>query len=366
MATHPDMDRESGASTPIGSTPASGFDALDLLPFGCFLVDSSLHVVKTNRCFQRLIGCKLDHSHSLGNLGKILNIDLEASCRRALNTKSQRHQLLKAQVPESSDESLFIALAPADEAAETGELWGIVGRIKAKNTVIDNRGMDTDRSSFLAHVTHQIAHELRNPCTIIGGFAALLRRDLDLADKLSEYAGIIMDEALRVEKTLNEVLNFSESLAKTKAHVDLNELVVDAVDKLRVDSGACGPGFEIVRCDEVLPVLVNGEQAVQSISDILAILCAGLPESVTIRIATSALGESNRVEFDFVNGSPDAVRIEDSLSRLFSGGSQASGLRLTLAVEAIRFNDGEFEISGSSEGGTRLSVAYPAVEVHHV
>ncbi len=67
-----------------------------------------------------------------------------------------------------------------------------------------------DRKDRLVNYTLEaVAHEIRNPLTAVGGLARRLADSLDPQSHSGKYAKAIMDEALRLEKVLSEMLEQS-------------------------------------------------------------------------------------------------------------------------------------------------------------
>ncbi|MBW1739837.1 MAG: response regulator [Deltaproteobacteria bacterium] len=59
---------------------------------------------------------------------------------------------------------------------------------------------------FANQVSLQLMHELRNPLTAIGGFSRLAYTKDCPEDQLKEYARVIFDQTVRLEKVFNKVL----------------------------------------------------------------------------------------------------------------------------------------------------------------
>jgi signal transduction histidine kinase len=59
---------------------------------------------------------------------------------------------------------------------------------------------------FANDVALKLMHELRNPLAALGGFSRLISSKDYPEDKVKEYAKIILEQALRLDKAVDEVL----------------------------------------------------------------------------------------------------------------------------------------------------------------
>lgn len=222
-----------------------------------------------------------------------------------------------------------------------------------------------ERISLASEISHKISHELRNPLTIIGGFAALLKSKLDPADKLSEHAQIIVEETARLESAMTEVLNFSKSFALEKEAVDLYE-----IGRIAVEVFVRQHETRVLELASVVDsqhfVCVNKDQAVQSLYDILEHIDSALPESARLIIRTDAAESKHRLVIWIMCAKCEEEESRTALSEAFDSELQGSSLRMTLAFETIRYNGGEPGIEIGDDGQACVYIAYPVLEVLHV
>ncbi len=219
-----------------------------------------------------------------------------------------------------------------------------------------------EKSSLMAEITHKIAHELRNPITIIGGFAALLNRGLNPADKLSEYGRIIVDETLRVEKALEDVLNFSKSFAQDREACDLREIVQATTDVLEQTHSHIEMRLDPPVEDYPLMIRVNRDQTVQSLRDIIEAVGSFMPDNTPLRLSLRDDSAMRRIELHWQIPGIERQRITELLTDMLESRTSGSSLRLTLAFETVRYNGGEPGLAARSADDQYLFIEYPSLE----
>lgn len=222
-----------------------------------------------------------------------------------------------------------------------------------------------ERISLASEISHKISHELRNPLTIIGGFASLLKSKLDPADKLNEHAQIIVEETARLENAMTDVLNFSKSFALEKETVDLAEIGRAAVEVFARQHNARSLEFD--ESPEVSHfVCVNKDQAMQSLHDILEHIDSVLPVQARLVVNLDSGHGKHRVVIWIRSQREEDSACRHALSEAFDSELQGSSLRMTLAFETIRYNGGEPGIAIGDDGQACVYVAYPVLEEQHV
>ncbi|UCD63436.1 MAG: PAS domain-containing protein [Candidatus Zixiibacteriota bacterium] len=87
----------------------------------------------------------------------------------------------------------------------------------------------------LGEMAATVAHEVRNPLSGIGGFAALLLRDLDDNDPRRELVEKITRGVDSLNETVETLLSYSRFEEVNKTEVDLEEYVKGTVEQFRLD-----------------------------------------------------------------------------------------------------------------------------------
>lgn len=100
-----------------------------------------------------------------------------------------------------------------------------------------------EKMALVGRITSTIAHSIRNPLMIIGGFARSILKSTPAGDPKRDFIESIVGEARQLEAVLDEILNYSNSLYPTRDFWDVNQLLEavlkDVQEALREKGGNC-------------------------------------------------------------------------------------------------------------------------------
>ncbi len=215
-----------------------------------------------------------------------------------------------------------------------------------------------------------VSHELKTPLTSIRMFAELMQNGrAETAGKAPQYLRIIMVEAERLTRLINNVLDFAKLERKQKSFdkqpLDLHRVVARTWEAhelhlqesgFRTDWKAAEPPYPVVGDDDVLAqilvnLLSNAEKYSGSQKDVeLHSYLDGNHVCVSVLDRGSGVptGEERKIFEAF-------YRAHDSLSNGIAG----SGLGLTLAQQLAREHGGEIIYQPREGGGSNFTLKLP-------
>ena len=112
---------------------------------------------------------------------------------------------------------------------EVGKLTVANEKLKEQQELI----VKMEKMALVGRITSSIAHSIRNPLMIIGGFARSLLKTASESDRNRKYLESIVREAKQLEDVLEEVLGYADSLYPAMDTWDINQLVTSAFDKIK-------------------------------------------------------------------------------------------------------------------------------------
>lgn len=93
----------------------------------------------------------------------------------------------------------------------------------------------SEKLASVGRLSAGFAHEIGNPLSIVQGYVELLKRDnIDNSDR-KNFASKAQIELDRINKLILEMLDFSKPAESNEISVNLNEMVLEVIDLLRVE-----------------------------------------------------------------------------------------------------------------------------------
>jgi two-component system phosphate regulon sensor histidine kinase PhoR len=222
------------------------------------------------------------------------------------------------------------------------------------------------KSDFVSNVSH----ELRTPLSLIGMFSETLEMDrIKSEEKKKEYYSIISQEANRLSKIVNSILNFSKMEAGKRQYnfVDsyLNDVVENVYRSYKFHLEQKGFKFDIIK-DESIPILKIDEEAVSEA--IVNLVDNAVKYCDTTKEITVHTGMENNFAFvevaDKGIGIPekDQKKIFDKFFRVSSGNIhniKGSGLGLSIVKHIVDAHKGKIELFSVDSKGSKFRLLFP-------
>jgi signal transduction histidine kinase len=224
------------------------------------------------------------------------------------------------------------------------------------------------KSTFVANVSH----ELKTPLSLISLFSEILELGrVHNEAKKAEYYGIIRHESRRLNKTIDNILDFSRIEAGRKTYElvegDMSEVIDHVLSTHRYQ--VINSGFDIQTDIQTrLPsVLIDRDAMAQAISNLLdnAIKYSGKVKQLSITAKTVESDLSIEIA-DHGVGIPRAeqAKIFEKFYRVGNGlvhDVKGSGLGLSLVKHIIEAHKGTISVESDVGKGTRFTILLPIV-----
>lgn len=217
-----------------------------------------------------------------------------------------------------------------------------------------------DRMKELGEMAAQVAHEIRNPLGGIKGFASLLKRDLADQPEQAKMADYIIEGTDNLNRLVTQVLNYSRPVMPQFQAVDLNDLVQDSQNFIKLDCNI-SPQPRIILKLYQEPVIVQADYALLkgALLNLLVNSCQAMPKGGTITVLTSKNPNEAVLEVsDTGIGIPIEIQ-EKVFSPFFTTKANGNGFGLAEVHKVIQAHGGSIKLKSEENKGTTFTLIIP-------
>lgn len=227
-----------------------------------------------------------------------------------------------------------------------------------------------EKEAAVGRLARGVAHEINNPLQSVLGFVQLLiqetrERGGHSGPESLAHLERIEESALRCKRIVDALLDFTRQSAGQPTAIDLLgllELNLVAVRRTIEDNGA-----RLVVRGDVGPCPVEGDpgQLTQALFNVLANARDAVADGGCVEIEIEIV--AGRVVIAVCDDGPGIA--EDDLARVFDPFfstkdiGDGAGLGLCAARGILRAHGGDIRVASSPEGGARVELSLPLVEV---
>jgi two-component system NtrC family sensor kinase len=227
-----------------------------------------------------------------------------------------------------------------------------------------NKLVQAEKLSALGRLAADVAHEIRNPLTAIGGFARRLYKTA-AGEKERERAEVIVAEVDRLEKILRDVLTFSRDARSHLEKHPVGELVYDVV---KMHENVCSEqsvNVEVLTEQGLPPVLMDRDQVRQALTNLIANALDAMPRGGTLKITTGS-EVLHGVRYVFLKVSDTGQGIaDDKLPLIFEPFfttkemGRGTGLGLSITNKIMEEHGGFIRVESTQGAGSVFSLYFP-------
>lgn len=218
-----------------------------------------------------------------------------------------------------------------------------------------------EKMAVIGELTSSIAHELRNPLTVIGGFANMMLTAGDCGAN-TEYLNIIMTETQRAEAAIHQVLDYSKASRAAGRHIDFNLLVRRTYDMLlsRIKFDRKKPEF--IPTEPGFSIWGNTEQLMYALFQFMFLTIEEIVGEIGIKFSTSFADNRAKMKISFAGDESGKDRLTKTLGQFFGTATGTQKLSILVAGETIRCHGGNYGLESRQGGFPSIYVDLPQWE----
>lgn len=230
---------------------------------------------------------------------------------------------------------------------------------------VQGRMIQDEKLSALGRLTADVAHEIRNPLTSIGGFARRLNKRLSAGSREKDYADIVVAEVDRLERILRDVLTFSSESKYELKYQEINGIVTESFNIYQDICKEQSVTIEQQLDSSLPPVLMDRGQVRLAINNLISNAIDVMPDGGTLTIKTylEYIFEVRYVVIEVMDTGPGLPH--EALNMIFEPFyttkeiGAGTGLGLSICKKIVDDHNGLIFVHSELTSGTDFKMMFP-------
>jgi len=229
----------------------------------------------------------------------------------------------------------------------------------------------TDRLRSLETIAAGFAHEIRNPLTSIKTFIQLTPERKDDAHFIQGFSQIVLDDVHRIERLIQEILDYARYMDPQLTEEDLNTVVSSCLYFIDVKARSRGIKIEKELASEIPRVMLDRQQMKQVLLNLfLNAMDAMGEDGGTLQVRTRMIMKPEghgwvQVEIEDTGHGISPANLEHIFDPFFttkheSGENEGTGLGLSIAHQIIQEHRGHIQVRSTEGVGTVFLINLPS------
>ncbi len=237
----------------------------------------------------------------------------------------------------------------------------ILGTLKDREQREQKRFRETEKLAAVGKAVFALVHDLRTPLVAIGALSRSIQRNLKENDPLGEKLNLVAEETLRLEKMVNEMLDFSKPLELHLSKEDVLrvlrqslEIVADAAKRKAVT-------VQMRSSENFSPLTFDCQRMKQVFINLLMNAVEASPEGETVTVHPYRKGRILVVDVTDRGKGVPYDRREEIFLPFFTTKQGGMGLGLPIVKKIVEAHHGQIEILNNSDRGITFRMVMPIV-----
>jgi two-component system sensor kinase FixL len=223
---------------------------------------------------------------------------------------------------------------------------------------LEEKYLQAERLAAVGQTVAQVAHEIKNPLLVIGGFSQQVRKRIEDETCLQKL-DLILNEVQRLEKLVMDLGDFTKHYRIVKQPADVTVILVDVLNIVATMYPPDRYSFESHLDPESPEVSCDPDKLKQVFMNVIINAAEAMENGGTVTVTTERWGKGVeiRIHDEGVGiGEEDRLRIFEPF---YTTRKRGSGLGLSISYKIIEAHKGEIKALSDPGQGTTFVIRLP-------
>src|SRR4030042_5719871 len=220
--------------------------------------------------------------------------------------------------------------------------------------------VEEEKSGALEQMMDQVAHEIRNPLTAIGGFARKVYGRLPEGDPNKKYMHMIIEDVAVLESMIKQLIELKSMSISIKEPTNMNDIIKDSLKLFEQECIQKAIHVETDLKDDLPMIIADKKLLKRAFCNIIKNSIEAMEIGKKILKITSRMsGDNLEIQFSDTGIGISKDKIKNIFDPLVTSKIYGPGLGLTFALKIIQDHKGTISVESEPEKGTTFTIIFP-------
>lgn len=223
---------------------------------------------------------------------------------------------------------------------------------------MERKMLQSERLAAVGQAAAHVAHEIKNPLMIIGGFTRQIKSILEREKDINKI-DMVLDEVARLERLIANLGDFTKEYILVSRPAELNSVIGDV---LNIMDGICIDEkyrFESYLSDEINKINCDPDKLKQVFLNIISNGTEAMPSGGIITIQTRKIEEGVEISISDEGRGMTNEELKDIFEPFYTTREKGTGLGLAISYKIVQAHNGDIWAVSEPGKGTTFIIQIP-------
>lgn len=223
---------------------------------------------------------------------------------------------------------------------------------------------EEEKSGALEQMMDQVAHEIRNPLTSIGGFARKVYGKLPEGDSNRKYMEMIIEDVAVLEDMIKKLIEIKTMAVCYLESANVNDIIRESLEVFDRDIKEKAIDVKMELLDTPPPMISSDRKLLKrALCNIIKNALEAMTESIKVLKITSKTREGSVViEISDTGKGISKDKLKNIFDPFVTSKVYGPGLGLTFANKITQDHGGNIDVESEPDNGTTFTITLPLQE----
>lgn len=225
---------------------------------------------------------------------------------------------------------------------------------------MERKLLQSERLAAVGKAVAHVAHEIKNPLMIIGGFSQQIKNHITDQKSLKKI-DMILDEVSRLERLIANLGDFTKEYRLIKRPSDINSVIQDVLKMMKEIYPGDKYNFVASFSDKIKEIICDPDKLKQVFINIITNAVQAMEEGGTVTVTTEKWSDGVEVIIQDEGKGMSEEEILHIFEPFYTTRDSGSGLGLAISYRIIEAHKGEIKAISYPGKGTTFIIKLPSV-----